>query len=64
MLKVPNGANHTKSITTNEEKSFAFSETFFPKRPADNLITPDPQYPSQVAYSFKPLMAQLCRCVA
>ena len=30
-LKVPDGVNHMKSITTNEEKSLAFSEIFFPK---------------------------------
>ena len=64
MLKVPDGANHMKLITTNEEKSPTFSEIFFPKRPAGNLVPPDPQYPGQVAYSFKPSMAQLHRCIA
>ena len=63
-LMVPDGVNRTKSITTNEEKSFAFSEIFFPKRPAGDLVPPDPQYPSRVGYSFKPSMAQLHRCVA
>ena len=64
ILKVPDGVNHTKSITTNEEKSLTFSEIFFTKRPAGDLIPPDLQYPSWVGYSFKPSMAQLHRCVA
>ena len=63
MLKVPHGVNRMKPITTNEEKSLAFSEIFFLKRPASDLIPPNPQYPSQVGYSFKPSVAQLHRCV-
>ena len=41
MLKVADGVNCMKSITTNEEKSLAFSEFFFPKRPTGDLIPPN-----------------------
>ena len=47
-LKVTNDHGHTKSITTNEEKSAVFSQIFFPKRPADDLVPPDPDYPCRV----------------
>ena len=39
-LKVPNGVNHMKSITMNKEKSLTFSEIFFLKQPASDLVPP------------------------
>ena len=62
-LKVTDDHGHTKSVTTNEEKSAVFSQFFFPKRLADDLVPPDPDYPCWVEYVFGPSMAQLHRCV-
>ena len=63
-LKVTNDIGHTRSITTNEEKSSIFSWIFFPKRPIDDHVPPDPDYPQRVDYFFRPSMTQLRRCVA
>ena len=63
-LKVTNDVGHTRSITMNKEKSSIFSQIFFPKRPIDNHVPPDPDYPHRVDYSFRLSMAQLHRCVA
>ena len=62
-LKMVDSAGHARDLATNEEKSVAFSKIFFPKRPDSDLIPADPEYPCQVNYSFRPSMAQLCRCV-
>ena len=63
-LKVTDQHGHTKIVTTNKEKSAVFSQIFFPKHPADDLVPPNPDYPCRVEYVFGPSMAQLCRCVA
>ena len=63
-LKVTNDHEHTKSVTTNKEKSAVFSQIFFPKCLADDLVPPDPDYLCRVEYIFGPSMAQLHRCVA
>ena len=43
-LKVADSARHIRSVTTNEEKSSIFSQIFFPKHPADDLVPADPDY--------------------
>ena len=56
-------AGHTRSITTNEEKSSIFLQIFFPKCPADNHIPSNPDYPYWIEYLFRPSLAQFHRCV-
>ena len=63
MLKVTDDHGHTKSVTTNKEKSAVFSQIFFPKHPAYDLVPPNPDYPCWVEYAFRLSMAQLHRCV-
>ena len=62
-LKVPDESGRSRAIIMNEEKSLAFSWIFFLTRPTSDLIPPNPEYPSRVDYFFKPIMAQLHRCV-
>ena len=45
-LEVSDESEQVRMVTTNEEKSQAFSRIFFPKRPTRDLVPPDPQYPS------------------
>ena len=58
-LKVTDVHGHTKSITTNKEKSSVFLQIFFPKCPADDLVPSNPDYPCRVEYIFRPSAAQL-----
>ena len=62
-LKTVDSAGQARDLTTNEEKSAAFSKIFFPKQPNGDLVPADPVYPCHVNYSFRPSMVQLCRCV-
>ena len=62
-LKVADSARHIRSVTTNEEKSSIFSQIFFPKHPADNLIPANPDYPYHIEYSFQLPMIQFHRCI-